>query len=556
MYDRENGKSTEMTTRYGSGFRPALSPDGKLLVYASRYNAKTGLRLRNLDTQAEEWLAYPVQRDETESRAPLDAYPGYAFTRDSKAIVVSYGGEIWRVPVDKTAPVKIPFTANVKMAMGPEVRFTYRVDTNSTFTAHQVRDIAPSPDGKKLAFTALDRVWVMDLPSGKPVRVSSAVVGEYGATWAPDSRSIAYVTWDDAKGGEIMRASWTGSSAAATITTLTPTPGLYTEIAWSPAGDRLVAVRGAARELQEAGGAFRGPAASDFVSIPANGGQPTLIMPTSGLGSPHFTSDATRIYAYSRRDGLQSFRWDGTDLKSHLKVTGPLPPGANGNDGPGSPLTLDEALVRSESQLPGKDVLLKPSLARVDPAEPNTPTDARGGARVDGAQGRPGDCTSGDGHLLGDGAAGWPDRAEASPSRTPPTRACRCGSSMTSAASSPTWTSDGRHVMWSLANALWTYDMDRAKVVDDSLKADAKVKAAARRDSVAAAARRDSAGGAGAAPAPTRAPSRRVDSAARGRQREERARLQGACEHRIVVTAEARHATRRAWCCAEGARSR
>src|ERR1035437_585578 len=27
VYDRENGKSTEMTTRYGSGFRPALSPD-------------------------------------------------------------------------------------------------------------------------------------------------------------------------------------------------------------------------------------------------------------------------------------------------------------------------------------------------------------------------------------------------------------------------------------------------------------------------------------------------------------------------------------------------
>ena len=46
----------------------------------------------------------------------------------------------------------------------------------------------------------------------------------------------------------------------------------------------------------------------------------------------------------------------------------------------------------------------------------------------------------------------------------------------------PAWTNDGRHVMWSLANALWTYDLDRAKVVEDSLKADAKVKAAARRD--------------------------------------------------------------------------
>jgi hypothetical protein len=50
----------------------------------------------------------------------------------------------------------------------------------------------------------------------------------------------------------------------------------------------------------------------------------------------------------------------------------------------------------------------------------------------------------------------------------------------------PTWTADGRKVMWSLANAMWTYDLDRAKVVEDSLKADARAKAAARRDSTGA----------------------------------------------------------------------
>jgi hypothetical protein len=50
----------------------------------------------------------------------------------------------------------------------------------------------------------------------------------------------------------------------------------------------------------------------------------------------------------------------------------------------------------------------------------------------------------------------------------------------------PTWSGDGRKIMWSLANAVWTYDLDRAKVVEDSLKADARVKAAARRDSAGA----------------------------------------------------------------------
>ncbi|MBL8982148.1 MAG: amidohydrolase family protein, partial [Gemmatimonadetes bacterium] len=46
----------------------------------------------------------------------------------------------------------------------------------------------------------------------------------------------------------------------------------------------------------------------------------------------------------------------------------------------------------------------------------------------------------------------------------------------------PHWSGDGRRVMWALGNAVWTYDLDRAKVVDDSLKADARAKAAAPRD--------------------------------------------------------------------------
>src|SRR5439155_13286036 len=123
----------------------------------ARFEASTGLHVRNLGTQAVDWLASTVEREEMESRVPLDVYPGYAFTPDSKAVVVSYGGEIWRVPVDKSAPTKIPFEAEVKLEMGPEVKFAYHVDTASTFTSHQIRDIAPSPDGKKLAFTSLDR---------------------------------------------------------------------------------------------------------------------------------------------------------------------------------------------------------------------------------------------------------------------------------------------------------------------------------------------------------------------------------------------------------------
>ena len=485
VYDRENGKTSQMSTRYGSAFRPALSPDGKLLVYATRFETKTGLRVRNLDTQAEEWLAFPVQRDETESRAPLDAYPGYSFTPDSKAIVVSYGGEIWRVPVDRSAAAKIPFVADVKMAMGPEVKFTYRVDTSASFAAHQIRDVVPSPDGTKLAFTSLDRVYVMDLPNGKPTRVTSNEIGEYGATWSPDSRSLAYVTWNDGKGGQIMRATWPLKKTEATITQLTQSPGLYTEVAWSPAGDRIVAVRAAAREMQEAGAAFFGPAAADFVWIPANGGPTTLIMPTSGLGTPHFTTNPERIFAYGRRDGLVSFRWDGTDMKSHLKVTGPLPPNAGGA---GSPTTLDAGLVERDSRhsIGGRAAQL--FLGDDDPTEPNPPTPPAASIVVMAPKGDQALAMVG----MDIYTVSVPQVGATAPTvsiANPATAAVPVRKLNDVGGEFPTWSSDGRKVMWSLANALWTYDLDRAKVVEDSLKADAKVKAAAKRDSAATAAK-------------------------------------------------------------------
>ncbi|PYT15401.1 MAG: amidohydrolase, partial [Acidobacteria bacterium] len=44
-------------------------------------------------------------------------------------------------------------------------------------------------------------------------------------------------------------------------------------------------------------------------------------MPARGTGRPHFTHDKDRIYVYSNQ-GLQSFRWDGTDRRTIIKVEG------------------------------------------------------------------------------------------------------------------------------------------------------------------------------------------------------------------------------------------
>ena len=462
VYDRVRGTSTTMTNRYGGGFRPAVSPDGKWLVYGTRENAETGLRLRSLESGEEDWLLFPVQRDEMESRAPLDVLPGYAFTPDSRAIVVSYGGEIWRVPIDRTggmnpAPTKIPFEVEVKLDVGPEVKFAYRVDTTLMVTARQIRTPVVSPDGKKVAFTAFDRLWVKDLPAGEARRVSAAETGEFHPVWSADGRWLAYATWDDRAGGHIMKVGLDARGAPGRPVQVTRVPALYYNLAWSPDGQRIVATRGAARDLKDASGFFFGPLGAEFVWVPSAGGEVTLIAPTGTRDVAHFRLDQPdRIYAYSFIEGLVSFRWDGTDVKQHLRVVGQPPMGA-GNPHPDEPEFLPRRVapvpadaLRAETE-PGS-VMPPAGLVMISPK----------GDQVLAQVGM-------DIYTVTIPDVGGPVTtvSVASPegAAVPVRRLSDIGGEF------PSWSADGRKVHWAIGNAFVSYDLDRIEAIEDSVKA-------------------------------------------------------------------------------------
>jgi Tol biopolymer transport system component len=92
VYDRETGELYPRTASLGSGMRPTVSPDGKWLVYATRDVSVTSLRLRDLETGDERWLARDVQRDDQESRFVRDLMPGMSFTPDSRSLVLAHHG--------------------------------------------------------------------------------------------------------------------------------------------------------------------------------------------------------------------------------------------------------------------------------------------------------------------------------------------------------------------------------------------------------------------------------------------------------------------------------
>jgi Tol biopolymer transport system component len=368
-FDRETGLAYVRSEEVQGAARPVPSPDGRWVVYAARGDGRTSLKLRDLTNGDERVLVAEAQPDDQEASGSRDAYPGSAWTPDSKALITSYDGKIWRIEIPSARATMIPFTAEVEQSLGPLARSEYPVG-DSMITVAQIRGAVPSPDGKRVVFTALDRLWIANLPAGRGGPAGQGTrgtisdarrltsldgMGEHGPVWSPDGRWIAYTSWSDSSGGDIYRVRSDGTGRPERLTRVA---AFYDKLNWAPNGQRIVAVQGSKTQrmnLLEDFGQLSQEAELELVWLPAAGGNTTRISflnsapAQQGRGVPHFGPDSTRVYIYDRTDGLLSMRWDGTDRKALLKVTG-TPTGAPGPAGPAPAPPADEIRLAPDGQ--------------------------------------------------------------------------------------------------------------------------------------------------------------------------------------------------------------
>jgi imidazolonepropionase-like amidohydrolase/Tol biopolymer transport system component len=371
-HDRETGDATQVTNAQGSAMRPVLSPDGKLLVYGTRYKTDTGLRVRTLDTGAERWLVYPVTRDDQESRASRDTLPGYAFTPDGRSLIVPIGGRIHRVDVATGDSRVIPMTVPVKAEIAPRVYTPVRMDDGDRVRARLVRWPSIAPDGRRAVFSAMNRLYVVDLPNGTPRLLTSDAVageGEFMPSWSPDGQSVVYATWTT-RGGRIKRVPAGGGAPQV----LTPFEGYYLDPAFTPDGSRIVFLAGAVSDqlysilmdTPPTGEAERhgdpaeisgitAPNTLEIRWMPAAGGASTLVASAQNGRRPHFArGDSSRVYLGGSR-GLQSIDLSGLDRRTHLRVTGS---GAGNNPPAADDIRLSPDGTRAFVSLQGRHVLV------------------------------------------------------------------------------------------------------------------------------------------------------------------------------------------------------
>ena len=185
--DMVSGDVDVLTQAEWSAVRPQVSPDGRWLTYATRQETQTGLRIRDLQTGADRWLAWPIQRDEMESGgAPSrDLLPGYTYTPDGREVVTTRDGKILAVHVESGAERVIPFSAEVVLPVGPDLRRPYRLEQGPV-RATLVQSPALSPDGATAAFSVLTHIYTMPA-AGRPIR-ASATAGIHTRTKSASTR--------------------------------------------------------------------------------------------------------------------------------------------------------------------------------------------------------------------------------------------------------------------------------------------------------------------------------------------------------------------------------
>ena len=447
-YDRETGELERKTSRYGSAFAPTLSPDGQWLVYVTRHNAQSGIIKRNLTTGDESWLAYPVQRDDQESIAPLGVYPAMTFTPDSKYLLASYNGKINKLNVIDGTAVEVPFEVSDTIHYGPRVKFDYLISDSNKMVVTQIRDTRVSPDGSKVAFTALNRLYIADLPSGTPQRVTSADHTEAMPTWSPDSRWISYVTWEG-DGGHLYKVA---ARTNATPIQLTAKKGYYINPAWDLNSNKIAFESDAAQTFVDAISPFGYGSEKKLAWISSTGGDINYIDHAHGKYNIHFVKGKDRIYLNQSDKGLISIKWDGTDEKQHIKVSGVTT----------FPAELDKnhcLLVASETE-PQK----KPSRASLLTM---APTGNYVMAKINN------DIYRVTVPILG-GEVPTINVAKPASASFPSEKITRTGGEF------PHWSSDASQVYFSLGNALMTYNFAAAKKVKEENKAKKKAEEKAK----------------------------------------------------------------------------
>ena len=315
-YDLKTGEVTTAVSGFGGAVRPNPSPDGKSISFVRRDKDQSQLWVKDLASGAEQMVYGALDLDLQETWAVTGVYPNMDWTPDSRSIVFWAGGKLRRVNADGSGAAEIPFRIDDTRGVidGPHPVIAVAPDVIETKIPKFATE---APDGKRVVFESLGKLWVKDVTGGNPDRAPRRLTSEKDAlelwpAFSRDGKAMAWVRWTDAGLGQIVVADGQGRNPRV----VTPQPGHYAVPQFSPDGRTLVYEK-------RSGGYLTSPDQSEntgIYRIATSGGTPVLV--SRGNSDPQFAADNDRLFMLGRSGGklqLLSSDLDGEARRVHAE---------------------------------------------------------------------------------------------------------------------------------------------------------------------------------------------------------------------------------------------
>jgi imidazolonepropionase-like amidohydrolase/Tol biopolymer transport system component len=318
-YELASGERTQVAGGPGGAVRPEPSPDGRWLAFVHRTGGLSRLFVRDLRSGEQRQVYADLDQDVQETWAVHGVYPNMGWTPDSNTIVFWAGGKLRRVNVDGSAAAEIPFQVNDTRVVIDPPQPEVAVAPDS-FSTRMPRFASVSPDGSRVVFETLGRLYIRDLAGNAAPRLLTGEDGDFQLfpSWSRDGSRIVFVSWNDQRLGEVRTVAADGSG----LTTVTQQPGHYRRPHFSPDGATIVFEASASQGLTS----NRWSETTGIYRVPASGGALTRILASGG--NPQFGAASDRIFVEvneEQKRKLISVDLSGGNRRNHAQgemVTG------------------------------------------------------------------------------------------------------------------------------------------------------------------------------------------------------------------------------------------
>jgi Tol biopolymer transport system component len=264
---------------------PAYSPNGSQLAWVQAASNKSRLVVMNVATGAR--VEYTTPRN--------DVFPFYPQWLSEDSVLYSGDGKIFTTTLSTRSTAETPFQARFQLNRPSYHRKRYNFDSRGSRTAKGIVGPALSPDAKRIAFEALNQIWVMPVDD-EPVALTHDSYYKTDVAWSHDGTKLA---WSSDKAGTMD--IYVHDFATGTETRVTKNDAeAEVSAAWSP-DDKSIAFQdhlGITWTVELASGAVRPVGPVDAA------GKPTLVLFAPSKPSWHASGKTIAIAAlkpYTRR---------------------------------------------------------------------------------------------------------------------------------------------------------------------------------------------------------------------------------------------------------------